>query len=128
MSLMMEFPHPVSGARGTFRAWAMAAECGDGTWEGWLEFVPTDRTDPDTSLLYTTPIETRRHDRAAMVEWVSGLTRVCAEGALSRATIQHGARGASELMLALELRLEVCLFLKSRTLRQAGNDTVTIFE
>lgn len=103
MSLMMEFPNPVSDARGTFRAWAMATECGDGTWEGWLEFVPTDR---DTSLLYTTPIETRGHNRAARVEWVSGLTRVCAEAALSRATIQHGARGASELMSALDELVE----------------------
>ena len=103
MSLMMEFPYPVSDARGTFRAWAMTMECADGTWEGWLEFVPTDR---DTSLLYTTPIETRGHDRGAMMEWVAGLTRAAAEGALSRATIQHGARGASELMLALEELVE----------------------
>ena len=96
--LMMELPNTVSDARGTFRAWVMAGESGDGRWEGWLEFVPADR---DTSAVYATPVETRQHDRATMALWASGLTHVYAEGALARAEFQQ--RPQSELQLLVTL-------------------------
>ena len=101
--LMMEFAETVSDARGTFRAWAMAGESGDGRWEGWLEFVPADR---DTSAVYATPVETHQHDRETIARWASGLTHVYAEGALARATAQHGARRGSPLLIALEELVE----------------------
>ena len=97
--LMMELPDPVSDARGSFRAWAMAGECGDGTWAGWLEFVAADR---DTSVVYATPIETRQADRAAMQVWAAGLTHGEAEAALLRSTAQRGTSPESELLLPLE--------------------------
>lgn len=101
--LMMELPETVSDARGTFRAWVMAGESGDGRWEGWLEFVPTDR---DTSAVYATPIETRQHDRATVALWASGLSHVYTEGALARATCQERPVAASELLVTLEELVE----------------------
>lgn len=87
--LMMELSSPVSDLRGTFRAWVMAGEASDGRWEGWLEFVPSER---DSSAVYRTPVETRQHDRATVARWASGLTHVYAEGALARATLEQGHR------------------------------------
>lgn len=99
----MEFPEVVSDARGTFRAFAKAAECADGSWEGWLEFVPADR---DT-VGYATPIETCQHDRMTIVQWASELTQVHANGALSRATIQRAVTmPASRLLLTLQELVE----------------------
>ena len=101
--LMMEFPETVSDARGTFRAWAMAGESRDGRWEGWLEFVPTDR---DTSAVYATPVETHQHDRETIARWASGLTHVYAEGALARATARQGTQRVSQLLITLEELVE----------------------
>src|SRR5688572_16905129 len=97
--VMMTFPDTVSDARGTFHARAMARESGDGSWEGWLEFVPADT---DASVGYATPIETHQHDRVTMERWASGLTRVYAEGALARARTPLSADPEAELLLALE--------------------------
>jgi hypothetical protein len=80
--LMMQFPDAVTDARGAFHARTMARERHDGTWEGWLEFVPADA---GAATRYTTPIETHQRDRVTMERWASGLTHVYAEGALSRA-------------------------------------------
>ena len=97
--VMMELAEPVSDARGTFRAWAMAGEAADGRWEGWLEFVPADR---DTSAVYATPIETHQHDRSAVSLWASGLSHVYAEGALARATLQQQSEASALLLVTLE--------------------------
>ena len=70
--VMTKLSETVSDARGTFRARAMARRRRDGSWEGWLEFLPTDS---NRSLGCTTPIETMQHDRATMKRWASGLTR-----------------------------------------------------
>ena len=77
--LKMELPPTVPDPRGTFRSWVMGDQAADGNWEGWLEFVPTNR---DTAAVYLTPVETRQHDRAAVSVWASGLTHVYAEGRL----------------------------------------------
>ena len=90
--LMIQLRDTVSDARGAFSARAMARECHDGRWEGWLEFVPSGAA----TSVYTTPIETRQRDRETMKRWASGLTRVYAEGALARARNAAGpppARG-----------------------------------
>ncbi len=97
--VMMTFPDPVSDARGTFHARAMAGESGDGSWEGWLEFLPVDT---GASLGYATPVETHQHDRVTMERWASGLTRVYLEGALSRARTPLSVNPNAELLLALE--------------------------
>lgn len=74
----------VSDARGTFQARALGRESADGRWEVWLEFVPADG---DTLCVHATPIETHQRDRVTAERWMSGLTRVYAEGALARAVM-----------------------------------------
>jgi hypothetical protein len=95
----MRFPQTVSDERGTFHACAMARERTDGTWEGWLEFVPPDLAG---SRRYATPIETRQHDRVTMERWASGLTAVYADGALARARMSHPVTAESELLRELQ--------------------------
>jgi hypothetical protein len=97
--LMMQFPDTVADARGVFHARAMARERDDGSWEGWLEFVPDDT---EASIGYITPIETHQRDRVTMERWASGLTHVYAEGALSRAQMQQAATAVPEPLLALQ--------------------------
>lgn len=53
----------------------------DGTWSGWIEFVPTDGQGPALS----TGQETSQPDRRAVEYWAGGLERVYLEGALARA-------------------------------------------
>jgi hypothetical protein len=97
--VMIDLSETVSDARGMFHARAMARQRRDGSWEGWLEFV---RADADSSVRYTTPIETRQHDRVTMERWASGLTRVYAEGALARARMPRTPIAASESLIALQ--------------------------
>jgi hypothetical protein len=52
-----------------------------GTWEGWLEFHPVDKT---LSVLRTGR-ETTQPDRAALEYWASGLEPLYFEGAFARA-------------------------------------------
>ena len=101
-SLMMQLSETVSDQRGTFHARVMARERNDGSWEGWLEFVPSD----DDSCRYTTSIETRQHDRATLERWASGLTAVYAEGALARARPLHTAVTESDQLLVLQELIE----------------------
>jgi hypothetical protein len=101
--LMVELPETVMDARGTFRSWVMPHQASDGRWEGWLEFVPTER---DTSDVYLTPIETRQHDRAADSQWASGVTHEYAEGALARATMLVSRLTRAPLLLALQELVE----------------------
>jgi hypothetical protein len=52
----------------------------DGLWEGWLEYVPVDESEP---LL--TPTETTQSTRAALVHWAEALTDTYVQGAFGRA-------------------------------------------
>ena len=101
-ALMMQLSDTVSDERGTFQARVMARERDDGSWEGWLEFVPSD----DDSCHYATPIETRQHDRVAMERWASGLTAVYADGALARARTLRTVANESDQLLALQELIE----------------------
>ena len=107
-AVIMQLSETVSDERGTFHAIVMARERNDGSWEGWLEFVPAD----NDSCRYVTPIETRQHDRVTMERWATGLTAVYADGALARArTLRTGApesddlRALQELIEALDRRV-----------------------
>ena len=104
VDVIMRLPELVSDARGLFRACAVAREREDGSWEGWLEFEPAN--DPG-SPSYATPIETRQRDRVALERWASGLSRVYAEGALTRARVHEPETAASGLLLALQEILDV---------------------
>jgi hypothetical protein len=54
----------------------------DGTWEGWLEFVPDDG-----SAAVPTQRETTQPNLAGLEYWATGLTPVYLEGALTRALV-----------------------------------------
>ena len=55
----------------------------EGTWSGWIEFVPADGGRPSTTL--RTGQETSQPDRKAVEYWAGGLEPVYLEGALTRA-------------------------------------------
>jgi hypothetical protein len=118
--ILMQLPQTVSDERGTFHARALARERTDGTWEGWLEFVPPG---PDGSRRYVTPIETRQHDRVTMERWASGLTAVYADGALARARMQHPVTAESEQRQALQ-ELVQALDRRIPHVARAGETTI----
>lgn len=70
-----------SPAGDTYRAYVRGEMRTDGTWEGWLEFVPSNSTRPPLR----TARETTQSNRAALEYWASGLESVYYEGALARA-------------------------------------------
>jgi len=53
----------------------------DGTWSGWIEFVPTD----GRAIVLSTEQETSQPDRRAVEYWAGGLEPVYLQGALQRA-------------------------------------------
>jgi len=53
----------------------------DGTWSGWIEFVPAD----GRGAALSTEQETSQPDRKAVEYWAGGLEPVYLEGALRRA-------------------------------------------
>jgi hypothetical protein len=67
------------GTAYVMRAWGEARE--DGTWEGWLEFMPTGNGSP----ALRTGRETTQPSRDAVAYWASGLEPVYFEGAFARA-------------------------------------------
>jgi hypothetical protein len=58
----------------------------DGSWQGWIEFVPIDAGVP-----VRTPRETTQPNRTDTQYWATGLTPVYLEGALARALKKPGA-------------------------------------
>lgn len=79
--LIQEYSARVQDADGTtYSVRAYAEERGDGTWAGWLEFLPDGggpalRTDQETS----------QPNRVTVEYWATGLEPVYFEGALARA-------------------------------------------
>jgi hypothetical protein len=63
-----------------YRARACGAEMPDGTWQGWLEFIPLDGSPPIRSGR-----ETTQPNRVDAIYWATGLTPIYQEGALQRA-------------------------------------------
>ena len=53
----------------------------DGTWEGWIEFHPTDTSKP----VLRTRQETSQPNLAAIEYWADGLEPIYFDGALARA-------------------------------------------
>ena len=80
----MRFTSQVSDSQGTtYDAQACGSPMADGSWQGWIEFVPTDGGAP-----VRTPRETTQPNRTDTQYWATGLTTVYLEGALSRALKQ----------------------------------------
>jgi hypothetical protein len=75
--------HPANVAHGdtTYSARICGEERVDGTWEGWLEFHPTDSSRP----ILITERETSQPNRSALEYWADGLESIYLEGALARA-------------------------------------------
>ena len=68
------------GAEYTAHAYGEARD--DGTWEGWLEFVPAS----GGAATRRTSRETTQPDRDALAYWASGLEPVYLDGAFARAS------------------------------------------
>jgi hypothetical protein len=82
--LIHEHPARIKNGDTTYIVRIYAAERGDHTWEGWLEFHPTDKS---KSVLLTGQ-ETSQPSRDTIEYWALGLEPVYLEGALARASGQ----------------------------------------
>jgi hypothetical protein len=79
--LIADLPYRVTDTNGEEFYVSVAGEPHvNGTWDGWLEFVPLDETEP-----FLTPTETTQSSRAALVHWAEALTDTYVEGAFVRA-------------------------------------------
>jgi hypothetical protein len=65
-----------------YRASVYGEQRRDGTWQGWIEFLPA-RGDAQVSL--RTGQETSQPDRKAVEYWAGGLEAIYLDGALRRA-------------------------------------------
>ena len=76
-----EHSQVISDGVTNYVAQVCAQERDDGSWEGWLEFHPSDPASPALS----TEAETSQPTRSAIDYWALGLEPVYLEGALARA-------------------------------------------
>lgn len=80
--LLQEYLTTVVGADDTtYVVRSYGEERADGTWIGWLEFHPTEVTQP----ALRTEQETSQPNRTAVEYWATGLEPVYFEGAFERA-------------------------------------------
>ena len=80
--LIHEHPAHVKGEGGTtYIVRIYAQERIDGTWEGWLEFHPTD----ERKQVLRTEQETSQPNRTAIEYWALGLEPIYLDGAFARA-------------------------------------------
>ena len=80
--LIHEHSTRVKGADGTtYRVRIYGQERTDGTWEGWIEFHPTD----ERKKVLRTEQETSQPHRTAIEYWALGVDSVYVEGAFARA-------------------------------------------
>jgi hypothetical protein len=77
---LLRFAQPIADSDGgLYEARVCGGSRSDGTWEGWIEFVPEDGGEPLRSSR-----ETTQPNRAGAEYWATGLTQVYLEGALQR--------------------------------------------
>jgi hypothetical protein len=80
--LLQEYTTVITGPDDTtYTVRSYGEERADGTWIGWIEFVPDDLSKP--KLL--TDQETSQPNRVAVEYWATGLEAVYFEGAFERA-------------------------------------------
>ena len=79
--LIREHPIKVICGNVTYTTRILGDERPDGTWEGWIEFRPTDSNHPTLS----TERETSQPNLVALEYWADGLEPIYLEGALARA-------------------------------------------
>jgi hypothetical protein len=79
---VQEYTHQLTGENGVaYNVCACGEPRADGTWEGWIEFRPSDGTRP----ILRTDRETSQPDKPALAYWASGLEPLYFEGAFARA-------------------------------------------
>src|SRR3954463_12972255 len=79
--VLAQYDDALTGDDGVkYRARVCGGTMADGKWQGWIEFVPLDGTEPVRSGR-----ETTQPNRAETAYWASGLTPVYLQGALRRA-------------------------------------------
>jgi hypothetical protein len=79
--MLLEYPEAVTSDVGKrYTARACGAETSNGTWQGWIEFVPIGEGEPLRSAR-----ETTQPNRQDTVYWATGLTPIYLQGALLRA-------------------------------------------
>jgi hypothetical protein len=76
-----EHPNRVISGNVTYTARICGDERLDGTWQGWIEFHPSDSRHP----ILTTEQETSQPNLKALEYWADGLEAIYLEGALARA-------------------------------------------
>ena len=76
-----EHPSKLNDHGATYTARVYGDKRSDGTWEGWLEFLPDDKR---KRVLRTEP-ETSQPNRTTVEYWALGLEPLYLEGALARA-------------------------------------------
>lgn len=79
--LILEHPTKVIQGQITYTVLICGDERTDGTWQAWLEFQPTDHTQP----VLRTDQETSQPNRIAIEYWAGGLEPIYLQGALARA-------------------------------------------
>jgi hypothetical protein len=65
----------------SYVVWICAEERADRTWSGWIEFHPTDISQP----ILRTEQETSQPNLVAIEYWADGIEPIYLEGALARA-------------------------------------------
>jgi hypothetical protein len=76
-----------------YRAASYGERRRDGTWSGWIEFVPADGPQ---GIPLRTEQETSQPDRQAVEYWAGGLEPIYLEGALRRAESGQRAEGRGQ--------------------------------
>jgi hypothetical protein len=79
--LIREQPNQVISRSARYVVRICGDERVDGTWQGWIEFHPTDSSHP----ILSTEQETSQPNHAALEYWADGLEPVYLEGAFARA-------------------------------------------
>ena len=76
-----EYTHQLANENGVaYKVYAYSEPRADGTWEGWIEFKPSDSSQP----ILRTDRETTQPDKTALAYWASGLEPLYFEGAFAR--------------------------------------------
>lgn len=78
--VIREHPCKVIDGGTTYSVLICAEQRVDGTWEGWLEFHPSD-----SHSILRTDQETSQPNRNAIEYWADGLEPIYLDGALARA-------------------------------------------
>jgi hypothetical protein len=79
--VLLEYSDTVGSGDGkNYTARACGSDTADGKWQGWIEFVPLDGSEPIRSAR-----ETTQPNRQDTLYWATGLTPIYLEGALRRA-------------------------------------------